>query len=54
MDGSLLWKALMTVLIVALMVPGLFFEPGPVSEIAGLGALAWVWGDRDDPTGGGG
>jgi len=34
----------LSVLIVLLMIPGLVFEPGPLSEIAGLAALGAVWG----------
>lgn len=30
--------------VIVLMVPGLVIEPGPISEIVGLGALGTIWG----------
>jgi hypothetical protein len=32
-------KLLLTGIIVVLMVPGLIIEPGPITEIAGVGAI---------------
>jgi hypothetical protein len=41
---NFLVKALLTAVIVVLMVPGLIIEPGPISEIIGIGFLASIWG----------
>ncbi|SFH07928.1 hypothetical protein SAMN04488063_0118 [Halopelagius inordinatus] len=51
-DPNLLFKVVATVVVVVMMVPGLIIEPGPVSEIAGIGALSAIWGL--DLGGGGG
>ena len=53
-DSSLPFKIGASVVILILMVPGLIVEPGPVSEVVGLGALGAVWGvDLLDDQGGG-
>jgi len=44
MSDSTPIKLLLTVGIGILMVPGLIIEPGPISEIVGLGAIMSVWG----------
>jgi len=43
-DDGVLVKLLMTGIILVLMLPGLIIEPGPLSEIVGLGAIGAVWG----------
>lgn len=45
-------RLVLTVGIVILMLPGLIIEPGPISEAAGIGAIAALWG-LDDALGGG-
>lgn len=37
-------KVLLSVAVVVVAIPGLIIEPGPLSEIAALGALATIWG----------
>lgn len=37
-------KLLLTVGIGILMVPGLVIEPGPISELVGIGAVLSIWG----------
>lgn len=46
-DSGTVGKVIMTLIIVVMMIPGLIIEPGPLSEIAGLGALGVVWGFGD-------
>lgn len=49
MESGYIWKAPLTLLVVVLMIPGLVIEPGPISEIVGLGAILSIWGvDWDD------
>lgn len=43
-DDGILGKVVMTALVVVFMVPGLVLEPGPISEIVGIGAIATIWG----------
>lgn len=43
-DNGLFSKILLSAVVVILMVPGLIIEPGPISEIVGLGALGAIWG----------
>lgn len=43
-DHGLPVKLLLSGIVITLMIPGLIFEPGPLSEIAGLGALGAIWG----------
>lgn len=43
----------LTIGIVLLMIPGLVIEPGPISEIVGLGAIMSIWGYEDILNGGG-
>jgi hypothetical protein len=52
MGDSLVVKVGLTMMIVVFMVPGLIVEPGPLSEVVGLGAIATVWG-FDELLGGG-
>jgi hypothetical protein len=43
--GDDVWtKGIITAVILVMMVPGLVVEPGPVSEIVGVGAIGTVWG----------
>lgn len=52
MSDSTFIKIILTAGIAVLMVPGLVIEPGPISEIVGLGAIMSVWGiDWDDGGG---
>lgn len=37
-------KIFLSVVVVVLMIPGLIIEPGPLSEIMGIGALGSIWG----------
>jgi hypothetical protein len=49
-EDGFLTKIVLTVIVLVLMVPGLIIEPGPVSEIVGIGAIAGIWGlDLSDP-----
>lgn len=43
-DTGLVAKLLLTAGVVVVAIPGLVVEPGPLSEIAALGALAAIWG----------
>lgn len=43
-DGGTLGKVIMSAVIIVMMVPGLVVEPGPISEVVGVGALGVVWG----------
>lgn len=43
-DDSTAVQVLLTVVIIVMALPGLIIEPGPLSEIAALGALGVVWG----------
>ena len=43
-DENLWFKIIASVFVIVLMIPGLVIEPGPVSEIVGLGALGTIWG----------
>lgn len=51
-EDSTIVQVGLTAIVVVLMIPGLIVEPGPLSEIAGLGAIGVIWG-FDLPTGGG-
>ncbi len=42
----------MTAIVVVMMIPGLIIEPGPISEIVGVGAIATIWGFGDILGGG--
>lgn len=42
----------LTLVVVVLMIPGLVVEPGPISEIIGLGAILSIWGYGDVLDGG--
>lgn len=44
MSDSPVAKAALTAVVVILMIPGLIVEPGPLSEIVGLGAIMSIWG----------
>lgn len=44
MSDSTAVKFVLTAGIGILMVPGLIIEPGPISEIVGIGAILSVWG----------
>lgn len=37
-------KSLLSVAVIVMMIPGLIIEPGPVSEVVGIGALLSIWG----------
>lgn len=39
-----LTKIGLSLIVIVLMIPGLIVEPGPLSEIVGLGALGTIWG----------
>lgn len=41
---SVVVKALLSVVVVVLAIPGLVIEPGPISEIVALGSLGSIWG----------
>ena len=43
-DENLVFKIVASAVVIVLMIPGLVIEPGPVSEIIGLGALGTIWG----------
>lgn len=43
-DDSTAVQILLSVVVIVLMIPGLVIEPGPISEIVGLGALGAIWG----------
>lgn len=51
-DDSLFTKLGLTALVIIMMIPGLVIEPGPISEIVGLGAIATIWGFDELFTGG--
>lgn len=44
MSDSIAGKLTLTAGVVVVAIPGLIVEPGPLSEIAALGALATIWG----------
>lgn len=44
MSDNTLVQIALTAGIVILMIPGLLIEPGPLSEIAGIGAIFAIWG----------
>ena len=44
MTNGFVGKTVASGVVLMLMIPGLVFEPGPVSEIAGLAALGGIWG----------
>lgn len=50
---SALVKTLLSVGIVVVAIPGLIIEPGPLSEVAAIGAILAIWGYGDVLTGGG-
>lgn len=44
MSDSLAVNIGLTAVVIILMVPGLIVEPGPISEVVGVGILASIWG----------
>jgi len=50
-DPNLVIKLILSAVVVVLMIPGLIVEPGPVSEVLGLGALGAIWGLDLGPEG---
>lgn len=52
-DDNTLVQLLLTAVVIVLAIPGLIVEPGPLSELAALGALGVIWG-FDLPGAGGG
>lgn len=47
-EDGLVGKLILTAAVVIFAVPGLVIEPGPVSEIVALGALAAIWLPESD------
>ncbi|WP_436909942.1 hypothetical protein [Halosimplex marinum] len=48
MADGLMGKIIVSVAVIVAAIPGLFVEPGPVSEVVALGVLAAIWlGDED-------
>lgn len=45
--SEILVKIGLSALIIIMMIPGLVVEPGPISEIVGIGAILAVWGYDD-------
>jgi hypothetical protein len=43
-DPNIVIKVALSAVVIVLMIPGLIVEPGPISEILGLGALGAIWG----------
>lgn len=43
-DSGTASKILLTGIVIILMIPGLIIEPGPLSEVIGLGAILSIWG----------
>lgn len=43
-DDSVLVKLMLTAVVIVVAIPGLIIEPGPLSELAALGALGVIWG----------
>lgn len=37
----------LTVVVIIMMIPGLIIEPGPISEIVGIGVILAIWGFDD-------
>jgi len=46
-------QVFLSLVIIVMALPGLVIEPGPLSELAALGALGVVWGFDLPGTGGG-
>lgn len=44
MSDNTIINVLLTAVVLVLMLPGLVVEPGPISEIVGLGAIMSIWG----------
>jgi hypothetical protein len=42
-EESVFGKVLLTAAVIVAAIPGLVVEPGPVSEVVALGALAAIW-----------
>lgn len=43
-DTGFIGKLLLTAGVIVVAIPGLVVEPGPLSELAALSALAAIWG----------
>jgi hypothetical protein len=52
-DTGTLGRVIVTGLIIIMAIPGLIVEPGPLSEVVAVGAIAAVWGFGDVLDGGG-